>query len=84
MKLKQVTIDNFRAIEHLELPLDSRLTVLLGNNGQGKTSVLSAIAVGLGSIARYLPGVSSVGFLKPDQRWQLPIRVELTTTDGIS
>lgn len=83
MKLKQVTIDNFRAIEHLELPLESGLTVLFGNNGQGKTSVLSAIAVGLGSIARFLPSVSSIGFLKTDQRWGLPIRVQLTTTDGV-
>ena len=48
MKLKSVTIENYRAIENLVLPLDPSLTVLHGANGQGKTSVLSAIAVGLG------------------------------------
>ena len=47
MKLKSVTIENYRAIENLVLPLDPKLTVLHGANGHGKTSVLSAIAVGL-------------------------------------
>ena len=48
MKLKYVEIENYRAIEELKLPLDPSLTVLHGDNGYGKTSVLSAIAVGLG------------------------------------
>ena len=48
MKLKSVEIENYRAIEKLKLPLDPSLTVLHGDNGYGKTSVLSAIAVGLG------------------------------------
>ena len=57
MKLKSVTIENYRAIENLELSLDPWLTVLHGANGHGKTSVLSAIAVGL---------VGAVNFLGPD------------------
>ena len=56
MKLKSVTIENYRAIENLVLPLDPTLTVLHGANGHGKTSVLSAIAVGL---------VGAVNFLGP-------------------
>lgn len=48
MKLRSVEIENYRAIEKLELPLDPSLTVLHGDNGYCKTSVLSAIAVGLG------------------------------------
>ena len=49
MKLKSITIENYRAIENLELPLDPKLTVLHGANGHGKTSVLSAITIGLGA-----------------------------------
>ena len=45
MKLKSVTIENYRAIENLELSLDPSLTVLHGANGHGKTSVLSAYAL---------------------------------------
>ncbi len=55
MKLKSVEIENYRAIEKLKLPLDPSLTVLHGDNGYGKTSVLSAIAVGLGDEAMLGP-----------------------------
>ena len=47
MKLAHIEIENFRAIPLLEIPLNDELTVLHGDNADGKTSVLSAIAVGL-------------------------------------
>ena len=84
MKLERVEIENYRAVEWLDLALDPALTVFHGGNGHGKTSVLSAIAVGLGSIPLLLPGVSGVGFLKSDRRGLRPIRVELTSTAGIT
>ena len=68
MKLKTVEIENYRAIEHLRLPLDPSLTVLHGDNTCGKTSVLSAIAVGLGVIPEFLRGGSGVNFLETDLR----------------
>ena len=83
MRLKQVTIENYRAIDKLDVPLDPDLTVLHGPNGHGKTSVLSAIATGLGSILSLLPDVSSVGPRKADQRGQRPLRVMLRTFDGV-
>ena len=50
MKLKSVDIENYRAIEKAQtLSLDPSLTVLYGDNGYGKTSILSAIAVGVGT-----------------------------------
>ena len=85
MKLKSVEIENYRAIEHLRLPLDPSLTVLHGDNTCGKTSVLSAIAVGLGVVPTLLPDVSGTGFLKKDRRRLAPfVRVALTATDGIA
>ena len=83
MKLKHVEIENYRAIEKLDLPLDPDLTVFHGANGHGKTSVLSAIAAGLGSIPMLLPEVSGIGFRKTDRRGQQPLRVGLTTADEI-
>ena len=85
MKLELLEIENYRAIEQLELPLNPDLTVFHGDNAHGKTSILSAIAVGLGSIPRFLPGVSSIGFLKTDLRGLRPLRVTLTTTtEGVA
>lgn len=83
MKLKSVEIENYRAIEKLSLWLDPSLTVLHGDNGCGKTSVLSAIAVGLGAIPELLSDVSELDFHEKDQREgaEEP-RISLTAMDG--
>ena len=84
MKLKFVEIENYRGIDELQLPIHPSLTVLHGDNAHGKTSVLSAIAAGLGMIPRMLPGVSGINLRKADQRVShRPMRVCLTTTEGI-
>ena len=68
MKLASVEIENFRAIEKLTLEFDPRLTVLHGPNAHGKTSVLGAIAAGLGAIPDLFSGVFERGFLDSDLR----------------
>lgn len=84
MKLKSVEIENYRAIEKLSLTLDPSLTVLHGDNGHGKTSVLSAIAVGLGSEELLEPFLDTfIDFCEEDWREDAgEPRVLLTTTDG--
>lgn len=57
MQLKKVTLNNFRCFEHLEVPLHPRLTVLVAENGGGKTSILDAIAIGLSPVFKYLSSV---------------------------
>ena len=84
MKLKSVTIENYRAIGRLTLPLDPSLTVFHGDNTYGKTSILSAIAVGLGRIPTLLPGVSGIDFRQTDRRGWQPLRVALTTTEEVA
>lgn len=84
MKLRSVKIENYRAIKHLILSLDQRLTVFHGDNAHGKTSVLNAIAVGLGAIPTLLPEVSGIKFLKTDRRRSARlVRVVLETTEGV-
>ena len=84
MKLKRVKIENYRAIKRLELQLNPSLTVFHGDNAHGKTSILSAIAVGLGSIPKLFPDVSSIGFLKTDRRQLQSLQVELMTANGFA
>jgi energy-coupling factor transporter ATP-binding protein EcfA2 len=43
--LAQVVLENIGPYEHLELDLDRRWNVLLGDNGVGKSSILKAIAL---------------------------------------
>ena len=84
MKLKSVNIKNFRAIDDMHLTLDQQLTIFHGDNAHGKTSVLRAIAVGLGAIPTILPDVSGIGFSKKDRRENRGARISLTTFDGIN
>jgi predicted ATP-binding protein involved in virulence len=49
MKLKKLEITNFRCFELLSMNFDEQLTVLVAKNGQGKSSVLDAIRIGLWS-----------------------------------
>jgi predicted ATP-binding protein involved in virulence len=45
VKIKQVSIENFRGFENLKLEFQPDLTVLIGENGAGKTAVLDCLAL---------------------------------------
>lgn len=47
MKLDRITIDNFRCYQHLNIDLHPNITVLVADNGQGKTTILDAIRIAL-------------------------------------
>ena len=68
MRLDHVHLENFRAQQATRLALGSRLTLLMGENGSGKTTVLDAIAIALGAILRYLPDrdVKGISFKRGD------------------
>lgn len=48
MKVKKISIKNFKGIADKSFSLDERFTVFIGNNASGKTTVLDAMAVALG------------------------------------
>lgn len=50
MQLKKVTLHNFRCFEKLEVDLHPRLTVIVGDNGAGKTAVLEGICRALNPV----------------------------------
>lgn len=43
MYLRELTLDHFRSYEHLSLALEPGLTLVLGDNGTGKSNLLEAI-----------------------------------------
>lgn len=47
MRLKKITLENFRCFKSLEIDLHPQMTVLVAENGQGKSSVLDAIRIAL-------------------------------------
>jgi DNA replication and repair protein RecF len=43
MRLNRLSLTNFRAFSRLEMDLDGRILVLVGDNAQGKTSLMEAV-----------------------------------------
>lgn len=50
MRLNKIKIENFRGISSLEIELERDITVLIGENNSGKTTVLEALRFGLDKI----------------------------------
>jgi predicted ATP-binding protein involved in virulence len=48
LRIDKLKLRNFRCFEELEIDLHPELTVLVAENGQGKTAILDAIAIALG------------------------------------
>jgi predicted ATP-binding protein involved in virulence len=88
MLIEKLTINNFRAKEHLQMEFGSRLTLLVGENGSCKTTILDALAIGLGALLTHLPKVSGISFkssdIKQHKNNKAPYtRVGLKTINGI-
>lgn len=62
--LSRIEIAGFRGIRSTRLLLHPRVTVLFGANAAGKTSVLDALAIGLGPVVSRMPKVKGRGFKK--------------------
>jgi predicted ATP-dependent endonuclease of OLD family len=50
MRIDQMTLKNYRRFEELRCEFHPELNVIIGVNGEGKTTILDALAVGLGSL----------------------------------
>ena len=51
MRLDELELTNFHKFEHFSVDFDERMTVLVGENGSGKSSVLEAARIALDSFA---------------------------------
>ncbi|MGC1505464.1 MAG: AAA family ATPase [Sulfitobacter sp.] len=64
MIIKKLTVKDFRGIRNLKLSFSSNLTVIVGRNGAGKTTILDAIATMLQPIRMLFPNTQG----KPQYR----------------
>lgn len=77
MKLYNVVIKNFRGIDACDIRFKQGFNLIKGENGKGKTSILEAIAVGLGGFVAGLEGVATRHFSQDEIR-----KVYTTVGDG--
>jgi len=68
MKLKTLEITNFRCFESLSIDLDEQLTVLVAENGAGKTAILDAVIIALSPFIRGFDTGIGKGFKPEDAR----------------
>lgn len=69
MKLKTIQIQNYRCFEKLNFSLCDRLTLFVGKNGAGKSSILDAIAVAISTFLCEIEGGTSRNIQKDDARY---------------
>ncbi len=91
MKLKSIRVENYKKFKEIELTLHPRLNLLIGVNGSGKSTILDAMNIAIGSIFLGIDGLSPKN-IKPNEvrhetfnyhnqlSWeqQLPVRIEAT------
>ena len=65
LRLDRVYMRNFRCFAECEVELHPALTVLVAENGRGKTAILDAIACALGPLVDDLSGVRAWGGVAP-------------------
>ncbi len=89
MHLKRLQLKNFRCFETLDLDLHPRLTVIVAENGGGKTAIMDAFGYALNRILTRIPGVEGENLKVRDIRIekkdiQAPFcSIEVETEEGI-
>lgn len=66
MRLYKLHLENYRLFTSLDVQLHDQLTVLVGNNGAGKTSILEGAVIAVGTMLTKLDGVSGASIGKKD------------------
>ena len=69
MMIEKMCIKNFRKFEELNIELAPQMNVIAGNNAAGKSTILEALAVGVGSFFLGIEAVPSPGIKKTDVRF---------------
>ena len=97
MYIKQLRLHNFKSFEDVEVEFNPKLTVLVGANGNGKTSVIEGAVIALGTMFVKMDGLNGRGIDKAQARLksfalgsfndaqpQYPVTVQATAMTGES
>jgi predicted ATP-binding protein involved in virulence len=57
MKINKLRLLNFRCFEEYDIELSNRFTLLIGDNGSGKTAALEALAISAGTFFLNIPNI---------------------------
>ena len=66
MKLNNIKIRNFRGCQDVQLDFDKNMTVIVGANGSGKSTILDAISISLSWIIARVRNIKAQGLFIAD------------------
>lgn len=78
LRIDKLRLENYRCFDAIDISFDRKLTVLVADNGAGKTSILDAIAVAFGPYIGAFDEAAGAHFQPSDIRLQ---RVRQTRTN---
>ena len=67
MKLNNIKIRNFRGCQDVQLDFDKNMTVIVGANGSGKSTILDAISISLSWIIARVRNIKAQGLFIADE-----------------
>ena len=85
MVIEELYLKNFRGYEEITIPLDRRFNLIIGDNGSGKTAILEALTIAMGSLFLGIRNTSSKNIVAQDihiktfenfEEYGLPVVVE--------
>lgn len=70
MLLKSIVLRNFRCFSDLKIHFHPRLTLIVGGNGAGKSTVLDAATIAAGTLTSAMDGLTNYGIKKSDAHYK--------------
>jgi len=79
LRIDSISLGNFRCFSQCEVGFENDLTVLVAENGQGKTAILDAVGIAVGSFVNAITGTyQSPGFNRTDIHFSKHLNGEMT------
>lgn len=69
MRIDEISAKNFRKFEDIHIQLQPKINVIAGDNGSGKSSILDALSLGIGSFFLGISRIETPGIKKSDIRY---------------
>ncbi len=68
MRIDTLTIRNFKGFEEISVPLNPNFNLIIGDNGSGKSAILEALTIAMGSFFLGINGTDSRSIREADVR----------------
>ncbi len=68
LRIDYLEVSNYRCFKSLTISFHPNLTVLVARNGHGKTAILDAVKISLGTFTKHFPFTAKAAFKKTDAK----------------